>query len=80
MQILNRVGEEFDDDTLKKLTKICHYCQLNSKAPGRFKFTIKDDHEFNYEVIVDIFYINDQPVLYIVDSTTSFQAACFLNP
>ncbi|KID81354.1 Ribonuclease H-like protein [Metarhizium guizhouense ARSEF 977] len=78
-RILTKVGQEFDSNLLKRLTDICHHCQLNAKAPGRFKFTIRDDHEFNHEIIVDIFFINGQPVLHVVDSATAFQAAKFLN-
>lgn len=77
-QILMKVGHEFDGDLLKHLTAICHHCQLNAKAPGRFKFAIKDDYEFNHEIIVDICHIDSQPVLHIVDTATSFQAARFL--
>jgi hypothetical protein len=78
-RILTKVGQEFDSNLLKRLTDICHHCQLNAKAPGRFKFTVRDDHEFNHEIIVDIFFINGQPVLHVVDSATAFQAAKFLN-
>ncbi|KID59339.1 Ribonuclease H-like protein, partial [Metarhizium hybridum] len=52
---------------------------MNGKAPSRFKFTLKDDHEFNYEIVVDIVQIDNKPVLHIVDSATSFQAARFLD-
>jgi hypothetical protein len=46
----------------------------SGKAPGRFKFTLKHDHEFNYSIIVDIFYLEDGPVLHVVDSATAFNA------
>jgi hypothetical protein len=52
---------------------------MNSKAPGRFKFTLKDDFEFNFEIIVDVMYIDGKPVLHIVDTATAFQAARFLK-
>jgi hypothetical protein len=52
---------------------------MNSKSPGRFKFTLKDDHEFNYSVVVDILYLEGKPVLQVVDSATSFGAARFLK-
>ncbi|CEJ95277.1 Putative Polyprotein [[Torrubiella] hemipterigena] len=79
-RILERIGEEFDEKTLKQLNKICHQCQMNAKAPGRFRFTVRDNHEFNHEIIVDIFYLDGLPVLHIIDSATAFQAACFLEP
>src|SRR5262249_19255990 len=40
---------------------------------------IKDDCQFNYEVIIDIVQINGRPVLHVIDSATSFQAARFLE-
>ncbi|OWT43021.1 polyprotein [Pochonia chlamydosporia 170] len=78
-RILTKVGEEYSSDVLKRLTDICHHCQMNGRAPSRFKFTLRDDHEFNHEIIVDIFFINGQPVLHVIDSATAFQAAKFLN-
>ncbi|KDN67316.1 putative conserved hypothetical protein, partial [Colletotrichum sublineola] len=54
--------------------------KLNSKAPGRFKFTLHDDHEFNNEIIVDVMYLDgNKPVLHVVDAATAFNAARFLR-
>ncbi|EED18953.1 conserved hypothetical protein [Talaromyces stipitatus ATCC 10500] len=77
--VLERANHDFDADILKKLTKFCHQCQMHEKSPGRFKFTLKDDHEFNYSVIIDIMYIEGKPVLHVVDSGTAFNAARFLK-
>jgi hypothetical protein len=52
---------------------------MNGKSPGRFKFTLKDDYNFNFEIIIDIIYLDGKPVLQIVDVTTSFQAVRFLK-
>ena len=52
---------------------------MNSKALGRFKFTLKDDFKFNFKIIIDVMYINSKLVLYIVDIATVFQAARFLK-
>jgi len=52
---------------------------MHSKSPGQFKFTLKDDHEFNYSVVIDVLHINGKPVLQVVDSSTLFQAARFLK-
>lgn len=38
--------------TLEDISKFCHHCQLHAPAPRRFKFTLKDDQEFNFEVAV----------------------------
>jgi hypothetical protein len=77
--VLQRAGHDVDTAVLKKLTKFCHQCQMHEKSPGRFKFTLKDDHEFNYSVIIDVMYLDGKPVLQVVDSATAFEAARFLK-
>jgi hypothetical protein len=52
---------------------------MHEKSPGRFKFTLKDDHEFNHSVIIDVMYLDGKPVLQVVDSATAFEAARFLK-
>ena len=52
---------------------------MYKKSLGRFKFTLKDDHEFNYLVIIDVMYLDRKPVLQVVDSTTAFEATRFLK-
>ncbi|KAM4067661.1 transposase [Hirsutella rhossiliensis] len=66
--------------TLETVSKFCHHCQMHSQAPRRFKFTLKDDQEFNYEIIVDVMYLGSpqRPVLHVVDAATAFQGARFL--
>ena len=78
-KILQRAGHDVESRAIKHLTKHCHQCQMNGKSPGRFKFTLKDDYNFNYEVIIDILYLDGKPVLQVVDAATSFQAARFLR-
>jgi hypothetical protein len=52
---------------------------MHKKSPGRFKFILKDDHEFNYSITIDVMYLDKKPVLQVVDSATVFQAARFLK-
>ena len=52
---------------------------MHRKSPGRFKFTLKDDYDFNYSVVIDVLYLEGRPVLQVVDSSTRFQAARFLK-
>jgi hypothetical protein len=78
-RVLQRAGHEADTKYIKYLTKYCHQCQMNGKSPGRFKFVLKDDYEFNYSVVIDILYLDGKPVLQVVDSATSFGAARFLK-
>jgi hypothetical protein len=78
-RVLSRAGyDDIDESILVKTNKYCHQCQMHSRAPGRFRFTIRDDADFNYRLIVDIMYINTKPVLHAVDEATAFQAARFL--
>ena len=71
--------DDIDVESVERLTKYYKQCQLHAKPPGRFKFTLKDDCDFNYSVQVDIFYLDSKPVLYVVDEATSFTAARFLK-
>jgi hypothetical protein len=52
---------------------------MNSKLPGRFKFFLKDNYEFNFLIIIDIIYLDKKLILYVIDSFISFQAASFLK-
>jgi hypothetical protein len=52
---------------------------MNAKSPSRFKFSLKDNYEFNYSIIIDIIYLDSKLVLYVIDVFTSFQAASFLK-
>ena len=52
---------------------------MNAPSPRRFKFTLKDDQEFNFEVIVDVLKLNNKNVLHVVDTATGFNAARFLS-
>ena len=45
---------------------------MNDKALGRFKFNLKNDYNFNFEVIIDVIYLNSKPVLQVIDTATSF--------
>ena len=66
-KVLERAGHDSDKETLEFLTKYCVHCQRYSQSPGRFKFNLRDDVEFNHSIIVDMFYIISKPVLYVVD-------------
>jgi hypothetical protein len=78
-KVLARAGyDDINESVIAKINKYCHLCQLYGGASGRFRFTIRDDIEFNYKLIVDVMYINRKPVLYVVNEATIFQAAKFL--
>ncbi len=64
---------------LKKLTKFCIFCQKYVKSSERFKFTLKDEINFNYSIIVDVMYIENHFILHVVDDVTRFQVAKWLQ-
>jgi hypothetical protein len=74
-------GEGINKKTLHQLNKFCAHCQKHGKSPSRFKFTLRDneDVDFNYSIYVDIMYIDGQPVLHVIDEATRFQAARWLK-
>ncbi|CAD6498842.1 BgTH12-04500 [Blumeria graminis f. sp. triticale] len=78
-KLLSRAGyDDFNEDTLRQINMFYHQCQIHSKAPGRFRFTLREDMNFNFRLIVDFMYIQGKPVLHAVDEATAFQAARFL--
>ena len=64
-----------DKKIIDNLTKYCIYCQKHKKSPDRFKFTLKEDANFNYLIFIDIININRNLILHIVNETTRFQTA-----
>jgi hypothetical protein len=79
-RVLQRAGhEETNLRTIEKISKFCEQCQLHTKNPGRFRFSLRDDIEFNFSVIVDILYLSGAAVLQAVDEATGFNAARFLK-
>jgi hypothetical protein len=78
-KMLERAGHDVDTEALKHIQKVCHHCQIYGKSPGRFRFTLRDDISFNHSIIVDIMYINGNPVLHLVDEATRFNAARWLE-
>ncbi|KAF1934616.1 hypothetical protein EJ02DRAFT_305544, partial [Clathrospora elynae] len=53
-----------------EIQKLCHHCQAHNPAPQQFKFSLKDDREFNFEILVDVMYLSGKPVLHVIDSAT----------
>ena len=78
-QLIERSGHNDELQALHYLTKYCEHCQKYSWSLGRFAFTLKDDFDFNYNVIVNIMYIERKRVLHIVDEATRFQRGQWLK-
>jgi hypothetical protein len=75
--ILDRSYHNVDSKTIDYLIKYCHYCQVHEKFWNRLSFTLKNDLEFNYNVIVNIFYLEiksdvNKSILHVMNETTRF--------
>ena len=81
--LLKKPGyEDVDTDThkvLEEIVKRCPPCQLYAKKPSSFRFTLHSEKNFNQSIFVDICYIDDTAVLYVVDESTRYHAARFLR-
>lgn len=64
---------------LEKIEKSCEPCQIYPQRIRRFKFTLREDKDFNHAIYADVFYIDGKPVLQVVDEATIFKAAKWLN-
>jgi hypothetical protein len=78
-KVLDRAGHNTNKKSLEYLAKYCYYCQKHGKSLGRFRFTLRDDIDFNYCIIIDIIYISGSLLLHIVDEGTCFQASRWLQ-
>jgi hypothetical protein len=66
-KMLERANHNTHRNELEVIEKFCNYCQIKNFKPLRFKFTIKNDCEFNYEIFVNVLHLISKPVLYTVD-------------
>jgi hypothetical protein len=73
--LLERFDHEVKKSVLKKLSKFCTFCQKHEKSSERFKFILRDDVNFNFSIIVNIMYIENNLILHVIDEATRFQAA-----
>ncbi|RKF72448.1 hypothetical protein GcM1_248171 [Golovinomyces cichoracearum] len=78
-KLLESSNHEVDKVALGRLTGYCSHCQKHGKSPGRFRFTLRDDFQFKYVILVDVMYIGINPVLHVIDEYTRFQAARWLQ-
>jgi hypothetical protein len=82
--ILDRFDHEINSQTIEYLIKYCHHCQIHEKSSNRFSFTLKDDLEFNFNIIVDIVYLEikfdvNKSILHVMNETIRFQVDRWLK-
>ena len=76
---------DYDDpdhrQMLQRIINFCTFCQKHSRSLGRFKFTLKDEDNayFNYTIMIDVLYIDNNSILQVVDEKTSFQVVRWLT-
>lgn len=64
---------------LEEITSRCDPCQRMKAAPHRFRVSFGAGNvRFNERIIIDIMYLDEDPVLHIVDEGAYFSAANFL--
>jgi hypothetical protein len=71
--------DNVESRVIEHLNKYCHHCQMHEKSSERFSFSIKDDFEFNFNILVNILYIDSKPVLHLVNEAIRFQADRWLK-
>jgi hypothetical protein len=82
--ILDRSDHEINSQAIEYLIKYCHHCQIHEKFSNRFSFTLKDDLEFNFNVIVNILYLKiksnvNKSILHVMNETIRFQVDKWLK-
>jgi hypothetical protein len=76
--IFDRFDHEINSQTIEYFIKYCHHCQIHEKFSSRFSFTLKNDLEFNFNVIVNILYLKiksdvNKSILHVMNETIRFQ-------
>lgn len=51
---------------------------MNSTAPRQFQFNLKNDYNFNYEILINVIHLDNRNVSHMIDIYTAFQEAYFL--
>ena len=66
-------------DVLSDISRSCHACQIYSTKPITFQVRFPDEVVFNKEIRIDLFFLDQAPVLSIVDVGTNFATGRFLH-
>lgn len=66
-------------EILHDVGETCHVSQMYPQNARQFKFTLRDDKDFNHAVYVDTFCVLATPVLHAVEEAASYEAAQFLT-
>lgn len=67
--LIDRSGHNIDFSLFEYLIKYCYYCQKYGKSPRKFSFTLNNDADFNYHIIIAIMYLASSFVLHVISKT-----------
>lgn len=73
--------DEQTEEHVEEIAKNCDTCQRQTTAPVCFKVTLllEEDLIFGDELSVYLIFLDGNAVLHIIDTTTLFSAATFLD-
>lgn len=74
---LDKVSEE-TRRTLEHISRFYNACQTFAARPGRLKFTLRDDAQFNSTIYVHLFWIYKKMFLHVFYEATRYQAALWV--
>jgi hypothetical protein len=82
--ILDWSDHEINSRAIEYFIKYCHHCQIHEKSSNRFDFILKNDLEFNFNVIVNIVYLKikfnvNKSILHVMNETIRFQVDRWLK-
>jgi hypothetical protein len=78
-EILTRSDhDDVESRVIEYLNKYCHHCQTHEKSFERFNFSIRNDFEFNFNILMNILYLETKSdenklVLHLMNKITRFQ-------
>lgn len=83
MKLLQRLDlSDIEPETrriLQGIERSCSPCQIYAQKPRQFKFNLRDVKDFNHTLYADISYIDNKPILHIVDKVTNFKSPRWLT-
>ena len=77
-RLRKRSKHEVNKIVLDKFIEICVFCQKHDWLSNRFKFILRKNVEFNYFIIINIMYIDNNSILHMMNEAIRFQTIKWL--
>ena len=71
--IFDRIDHDVDSHVFHELIRYCDQCQKHDRFSKRFVFIIKNNVNFNFNLIVDILYINNKSIFHVINEAIRYQ-------